>query len=294
MQLSEIMKDGRTAFTFEIFPPKKDMPIDTIYKTLDGLRGLQPDFISVTYGAGGSAADTKTADIAQIIKEKYGLESAVHLTCLYNTREDIDLICEQLRERNIRNILALRGDFNPNSERKPASDFPHASDLIAYLKTKGDYHIMAACYPEGHQEAESLDADIANLKRKVDAGATHLLSQLFFDNDAFFRFLDKARAAGINVPIEAGIMPCTSKASIERMVTMCGASLPAKFTRMMAKYQNYPDALKEAGIAYAIDQIIDLVSRGVDGIHLYTMNSPYVAKRISDAVLPLINPGAAR
>lgn len=294
MQLSEIMKDGRTAFTFEIFPPKKDMPIDTIYKTLDGLRGLQPDFISVTYGAGGSAADTKTADIAQIIKEKYGLESAVHLTCLYNTREDIDLICEQLRERNIRNILALRGDFNPNSERKPASDFPHASDLIAYLKTKGDYHIMAACYPEGHQEAESLDADIANLKRKVDAGATHLLSQLFFDNDAFFRFLDKARAAGIDVPIEAGIMPCTSKASIERMVTMCGASLPAKFTRMMAKYQNYPDALKEAGIAYAIDQIIDLVSRGVDGIHLYTMNSPYVAKRISDAVLPLINPGAAR
>ncbi len=294
MQLSEIMKDGRTAFTFEIFPPKKDMPIDTIYKTLDGLRGLQPDFISVTYGAGGSAADTKTADIAQIIKEKYGLESAVHLTCLYNTREDIDLICEQLKERNIRNILALRGDFNPNSERKPASDFPHASDLIAYLKTKGDYHIMAACYPEGHQEAESLDADIANLKRKVDAGATHLLSQLFFDNDAFFRFLDKARAAGINVPIEAGIMPCTSKASIERMVTMCGASLPAKFTRMMAKYQNYPDALKEAGIAYAIDQIIDLVSRGVDGIHLYTMNSPYVAKRISDAVLPLINPGAAR
>ena len=294
MQLSEIMKDGRTAFTFEIFPPKKDMPIDTIYKTLDGLRGLQPDFISVTYGAGGSAADTKTADIAQIIKEKYGLESAVHLTCLYNTREDIDLICEQLRERNIRNILALRGDYNPNSERKPASDFPHASDLIAYLKTKGDYHIMAACYPEGHQEAESLDADIANLKRKVDAGATHLLSQLFFDNDAFFRFLDKARAAGINVPIEAGIMPCTSKASIERMVTMCGASLPAKFTRMMAKYQNYPDALKEAGIAYAIDQIIDLVSRGVDGIHLYTMNSPYVAKRISDAVLPLINPGAAR
>ena len=149
MQLSEIMKDGRTAFTFEIFPPKKDMPIDTIYKTLDGLRGLQPDFISVTYGAGGSAADTKTADIAQIIKEKYGLESAVHLTCLYNTREDIDLICEQLRERNIRNILALRGDFNPNSERKPASDFPHASDLIAYLKTKGDYHIMAACYPRG-------------------------------------------------------------------------------------------------------------------------------------------------
>lgn len=291
MELSEIMKNGRTAFTFEIFPPKRDMPIETIYKTLDGLQGLHPDFISVTYGAGGSAADTKTADIAQIIKDKYGMESAVHLTCLYNTKEDIDLICEQLKERNIRNILALRGDRNPNAVREPQKDFPHASDLITYLRTKGDYHIMGACYPEGHLEAKSLDEDIENLKKKVDAGATHLLSQLFFDNDVYFRFLEKARKAGINVPIEAGIMPCTSKASIERMVMMCGASLPAKFTRTMARYENYPDALREAGIAYAIDQIIDLVSRGVDGIHLYTMNSPYVARKITEAVAPLLNPG---
>ena len=266
------------------------MLLETIYKTLDGLQGLHPDFISVTYGAGGSAADTKTADIAQIIMEKYNLEAAVHLTCLYNSKEDIDLICEQLKARNIKNILALRGDYNPNAEREPQHDFEHASDLIAYLKTKGDFHIMGACYPEGHQESESLDADIANLKKKVDAGADHLLSQLFFDNDAFFAFVDKARKAGITVPIEAGIMPCTSKASIERMVTMCGASLPAKFTRMMARYENYPEAIKEAGIAYAIDQIVDLVSRGVDGIHLYTMNSPYVAKKITDAVAPLINP----
>lgn len=290
MELRDIMKNGRTAFTFEIFPPKKDMPIDTIYKTLDGLEGLHPDFISVTYGAGGSAADTKTADIAQIIKERYGIESAVHLTCLYNSKEDIDMICEQLKERGIKNILALRGDYNEKAEREPQHDFEHASDLIAYLKTKGDFHIMGACYPEGHQEAEDLDADIINLKKKVDAGADHLLSQLFFDNDAFFRFLEKTRRAGISVPIEAGIMPCTSKASNERMVTMCGASLPAKFTRMMARYENYPDAIKEAGIAYAIDQIIDLVSRGVDGIHLYTMNNPYVAKRITEAVAPMINP----
>ena len=291
MELSEIMKNGRTAFTFEIFPPKRDMPIETIYKTLDGLEGLHPDFISVTYGAGGSAADTKTADIAQIIKEQYGLESAVHLTCLYNTKEDIDMICEQLEKRHIRNILALRGDRNPNAVREPQKDFPHASDLIAYLRKKGDYHIMAACYPEGHLEAKSLDEDIENLKKKVDAGASHLLSQLFFDNDVYFRFIEKARKAGIDVPIEAGIMPCTSKASIERMVMMCGASLPAKFTRTMARYENFPDALREAGIAYAIDQIIDLVSRGVDGIHLYTMNSPYVARRITEAVAPLLNPG---
>ena len=154
MELRDIMKNGRTAFTFEIFPPKKDMPIDTIYKTLDGLEGLHPDFISVTYGAGGSAADTKTADIAQIIKERYGIESAVHLTCLYNSKEDIDMICEQLKERGIKNILALRGDYNEKAEREPQHDFEHASDLIAYLKTKGDFHIMGACYPEGHQEAE--------------------------------------------------------------------------------------------------------------------------------------------
>lgn len=294
MKLSEIMKNGRTAFTFEIFPPKKDMPIETIYKTLDGLQGLRPDFISVTYGAGGSAADTKTADIAEIIEKKYSIASAVHLTCLYNTKEDIDLICEQLKARGIENILALRGDRNPNAVKEVQTDFAHASDLIAYLKTRGDFHIMAACYPEGHMEAATLDADIANLKKKVDAGADHLLSQLFFDNDAFFAFLDKARAAGITVPIEAGIMPCTSKASIERMVTMCGASIPSKFARMMARYEAYPDAVREGGIAYAIDQIIDLVSRGVDGIHLYTMNNPYVAKRITDAVAPMINPGLIR
>ena len=197
MKLTDIMKNGRTAFTFEIFPPKKDMPIETIYKTLDGLQGLHPDFISVTYGAGGSAADTKTADIAEIIEKKYGIASAVHLTCLYNSKEDIDLICEQLKARGIENILALRGDRNPNTEREIQKDFAHASDLIAYLRTKGDFHIMGACYPEGHMEAASLDADIENLKKKVDAGADHLLSQLFFDNDAYFRFLDKARAAGI-------------------------------------------------------------------------------------------------
>ncbi len=288
MKLSEIMKNGRTAFTFEIFPPKKTGSIDTIYKTLDGLYDLAPDFISVTYGAGGNAADTKTADIAEIIQKKYGIESAVHLTCLYNDRGDVDAIVEQLKQRGIQNILALRGDRNPDVT--PKTDFTHASDLVAYLKTKGDFHIMGACYPEVHQEARNMDEDIENLKRKVDAGASHLLSQLFFDNDAFFRYLDKVRAAGINVPIEAGIMPVVNKNQIERMVTMCGASLPAKFSRMMARYEEYPDALRDAGIAYAVDQIIDLVSQGVDGIHLYTMNNPYVARRISEAVRGIINP----
>lgn len=282
MKIAELIKPGKTTFSFEIFPPKKTSTIDTIYTTLDGLYDLKPDFIGVTYGAGGNAADTKTVDIAQVIREKYDIESAVHLTCLYNDKNDVDAIVEQLKERGIQNILALRGDRNPDFE--PKTDFKHASDLIAYLKTKGDFHIMGACYPEGHQEAGSLEEDIENLKRKVDAGADHLLSQLFFDNDAFFSFLDKARAAGIQVPIEAGIMPVVNKSQIERMVTLCGASLPHKFTRMMARYEEYPDALRDAGIAYAIDQIVDLAAQGVDGIHLYTMNNPYVARKICEAV----------
>lgn len=288
MKISEVITPGRTAFTFEIFPPKRNGSIETIYQTLEGLRDLHPDFISVTYGAGGNAADTKTCDIAQIIREKYHTESAVHLTCLYNSKEDIDRIVEQLRERGIQNILALRGDRNPDVA--PKEDFCYASDLIAYLRTKGDFYIMGGCYPEGHPQCSSQDADIEHLKRKVDAGTDRLLSQLFFDNDDFMRFLEKARRAGITVPIEAGIMPVVNKAQIERMVTLCGASLPRKFVRMMARYEQHPDALRDAGIAYAIDQIVDLVAQGVDGIHLYTMNNPYVARKITEAVQGIIRP----
>lgn len=288
MKISEVIAPGKTAFTFEVFPPKRNSSIDTIYQTLEGLGDLHPDFISVTYGAGGNAADTKTCDIAQIIREKYHTESAVHLTCLYNSREDIDCIVEQLQERGIRNILALRGDRNPDIA--PKEDFRYASDLVAYLKSKGDFYIMGGCYPECHPQCPTMEQDIENLKRKVDAGTDRLLSQLFFDNDDFMRFLEKARRAGIHVPIEAGIMPVVNKAQIERMVTLCGASLPRKFVRMMARYEQYPDALRDAGIAYAIDQIVDLVSQGVDGIHLYTMNNPYVARRITEAVRGIIRP----
>ena len=286
MKISDIIKKGKTAFTFEIFPPKKTGSIDSIYSTLDGLHGLKPDFISVTYGAGGNAADTKTVDIANIIRTNYATEAAIHLTCLYNSKADVDNIIGQLKEKNIQNILALRGDVNPDAA--PKQDFKHASDLIKYLKEKGDFYVMGACYPEGHLEAASLDEDIDNLKKKVDAGADHLLSQLFFDNEIFYDYMDKIRAKGINVPVEAGIMPVVNAKQIQRMVTMCGASLPAKFTRIMARYENHPEALKDAGIAYAIDQIIDLAAQGVDGIHLYTMNQPDVAKRIADAVRGVI------
>lgn len=286
MKISDLFKDNHTVFSFEIFPPKKDGSIETVYNTLDELTDLKPDFISVTYGAGGTQPGCSTREIVSIIKEKYHTESIAHLTCVNSAKADIDRVIEEFKAHGVENVLALRGDVNPDIE--PKKDFPHACDLIAYMKEHSDLSFSGACYPEGHPEAPSFDEDIANLKRKVDAGASHLMSQLFFDNDLFYGFLEKARAAGINVPIEAGIMPCVNAKQIQRMVTMCGASLPHKFTRLIARYGNSPEAMRDAGIAYAVDQIIDLAANGVDGIHLYTMNNPYVARKISESVSKVI------
>lgn len=287
MRISELFKSGKTVFSFEIFPPKKNGSIDTVYKTLDELTDLHPDFISVTYGAGGSVPGCSTREIVTIIKEKYHTESIAHLTCVNSARGDIDRIIAEFEQYGIENVLALRGDINPDIP--PKEEFKHASDLIAYMKSRSSsLSFSGACYPEGHLESESLDEDIENLKRKVDAGATHLMSQLFFDNDCFYRFLEKVRASGITVPIEAGIMPCVNANQIRRMVGLCGASLPHKFTRLIGKFENNPEAMRDAGIAYANEQIIDLVSSGVDGIHLYTMNNPYVARKISEGVSSVI------
>lgn len=286
MKICELFKEGHTVFSFEIFPPKKDGSIETVYNTLDELTDLKPDFISVTYGAGGTQPGCSTREIVSIIKEKYHTESIAHLTCVNSTKSDIDRVIEEFKAHGVENVLALRGDINPDIE--PKKEFPHACDLIAYMKERSDLSFSGACYPEGHPEAPSFDEDIANLKRKVDAGASHLMSQLFFDNDLFYGFLDKARAAGINVPIEAGVMPCINAKQIQRMVTMCGASLPHKFTRLIARYGDSPEAMRDAGIAYAVDQIIDLAANGVDGIHLYTMNNPYVARKISESVSRVI------
>lgn len=280
------MFDKGTVFSFEIFPPKKTSSIDTIYNTLEELKGLSPDFISVTFGAGGSANNKASIDIAQKIKQEYGIESAIHLPCINYTKDEIVSILGELVDHGITNILALRGDINPDIE--PKKEFKYASDLIEFIKKYGDFDIAGACYPEGHIETENIVTDVLNLKKKVDAGAEHLISQLFFDNDYFYSFLERTQIAGIDVPIEAGIMPVTNKKQIERMVSMCGASLPPKFSKMIQKYEHSPEALRDAGIAYAIDQIVDLVSNNVDGIHLYTMNNAYVARRISEAVESII------
>ena len=282
MKLAQLFGQGRTVFSCEVFPPKRDMPIDSIYTTLDGLKDIHPDFISVTYGAGGSQVNQTPRESASIIENKYHIPAMAHLTCVGADKGDVDQLLAELKADGVENILALRGDVNP--EVPPKTDFAHASDLVTYIRSHSDFGVSAACYPEGHLESPDLVSDIRHLKEKVDAGAQHLVSQLFFDNEDFFRFLERCRIAGITVPIEAGIMPVLSQASIQRMVSMCGASMPSKLTRILARYGDHPDALREAGIAYAIDQISDLIAGGVDGIHLYTMNNPQVAQQIAGSV----------
>lgn len=287
MNIQRLFESKKVVYSLEVFPPKKTTSIDTIYNTLYGLRGLRPDFISVTYGAGGSEAQkSKTCEIASLIKSEYQIEPVSHLTCVGSTKDDIREFLDKLKEEGVQNILALRGDITPGNG---VIDFEHASDLAAFIKNYDDsFNISGACYPECHCDAANLDEDIENLKKKVDAGVTHLVSQLFFDNDHFYTFMDKVEKAGIRIPIEAGIMPVINKSQIERTVSMCGASLPMKFSKMMNKYANDPIALKDAGIAFATEQIIDLINNDVRGIHLYTMNNVETATRITQSIANIL------
>jgi methylenetetrahydrofolate reductase (NADPH) len=289
MNLSTLYQANRTIFSFEIFPPKKDSSKESLSAALLQLKNIRPDFISVTYGAGGNAADSTTEDLAALCKQQCGIEPVAHLTCVNNDKQEIDAILERFRSKGIENILALRGDINPSVP--PKNDFRYASDLIAYIAEKGGFNIAAACYPEVHPEAVSEEEDLENLKRKVDCGASLLISQLFFDNEIFYRFLDKVRAKGIHAPIEAGIMPVVNSKQIKRIVELSGATFPRKFRRILERYGDYPEALRDAGIAYAIDQIVDLVANGVDGVHLYIMNNPYVAQKINNSVINVMQAG---
>ena len=225
MKIAQLFGKGKTVFSCEVFPPKKTSPVDSIYKTLDGLKDIHPDFISVTFGAGGSSnVNQSTAEIASIIQNQYHITAMAHLTCVGCTKGEATEILAQLKNSGVENVLALRGDRNPDFP--PKEDFLHADELVSFI----------------------------HRKQKVDAGAQHLVSQLFFDNDDFYRFLERCRIAGIEVPIEAGIMPVLNKSSIERMVSLCGASMPRKLTRILARYGDHPAALREAGMAYAIDE----------------------------------------
>lgn len=287
MEMTKMFSQNKTLFSYEIFPPKSAENFNDIHDTIKGLKTLDPAFISCTYGAGGNPADTSTIDICRIIKSDYGITPIAHITCVNNTRGDIDTIIEQLRLAGVENVLALRGD--KNDKVPPKDDFRYASQLIAYLKEKApELHISAACYPEVHPESPNVVEDIRRLKEKEDCGAEHFISQLFFDNEDFYTFRERTLIAGMHSPIEAGIMPVTSKAGILRMVSICGASVPKKLARILNRYESDKTALLDACVNYAIDQISDLIANGVDGIHLYSMNKPEISKRIYDAVKTLV------
>ena len=266
-------------FSFEIFPPKEAGKLQQIFDTVDALASLDPDLISVTYGAGGTSR-RNTAEIAARIQNSYSIPALAHLTCIGATREEMRETLDTLRDRGIKNILAMRGDTGTEGTK----DFRYANELIAFIKENYDFHIFAACYPEKHLEAYSFEEDLKNLKNKCDCGAEILISQLFFDNDSFFSFRDRAEKLGIKAPIEAGIMPITSAAQIKRMVSMCGASIPEKIQKILRAYSHNSMAMREAGIVYATNQIIDLLASGVHGIHLYTMNQPDIARRICENI----------
>ncbi|TDO85438.1 5,10-methylenetetrahydrofolate reductase (NAD(P)) [Halanaerobium saccharolyticum] len=286
MKIKNIFEEKEVVFSLEVFPPSPDVPIENIYQTLEELKDIDPDYISVTYGAGGGVRKNRTCELSSIIKEKYDVEALAHLTCINSDRETLNKILSRLESKNIENILALRGDKPVDGEA--IGDYNYAYQLIEHINKNNDFGVAAACYPEGHLETDSLEQDLEYLKQKVDCGVDYLISQMFFDNSLFYEFRSKAEKKGINVPIEAGIMPVINKKQVGRIIELSDAYFPEKFQKILDKYDDNPEALRDAGIAYAVEQIVDLISSEVDGIHLYTMNNPYVARRIKEAVGSLI------
>lgn len=282
MKISTLLAK-RPTVSFEIFPPKKDAGnLESIYQTIAELAALKPDFISVTYGAGGSTTDY-TVEIATAIKQQYGVEAVAHLSCIDATTAHLHEILGRLKENGIENILALRGDYPQGYDPDTVPrEFQYACDLDAFIKEHyGDsFCLSGACYPEVHQEAESLEADLAAMEAKVKAGATYLITQIFFDNRYYYRLVREARSRGITVPILAGIMPVINGKQLLRIAKMSGCSIPYELSAMIERFNTDPEAMGQVGINYATYQIMDLITNGVEGIHLYTMNRSSVAKEI--------------
>lgn len=271
--------------SLEVFPPKKEGEFEQAFTVLDELSKLSPDFISVTYGAGGSNSK-KTVEIASYIQNTLHIQALAHLTCVGNTAEEINKVVNNLKEHNVDHVLALRGDRpkDMTDEQFNSREFAHASDLMHYLKEQSCLHIAGACYPEKHYEAFSMESDLNHLKEKQDAGAEFFITQLFFDNDYFYAFREKAAKKGITIPICAGIMPITTSKQIGTTVSLSGSSVPKAMADMIAKYADSPDDMRKAGIDYATRQILDLKENAVDGIHIYTMNKSKMAAEIVSAI----------
>jgi len=280
MKIKDLFKNKNTVISFEIFPPNKKFPVENIYKTIDELSKLNPDYISVTYGAGGTTQD-RTVEITNRIKNINQIETMAHLTCIGATEESINATLKQLKNNGIKNILALRGDI-PRDQIHD-SKFSYASDLVKHIKKDGSFSIGGAFYPEVHFENNDL-LDLFHLKTKVDSGTDFLVSQLFFDNEDFYKFKEKTQKLNINVPLVAGILPVTNYKQIQKVRELCNAKIPRKFQTILDKFKDDPKALEEAGIIYATEQIIDLIASGVDGVHIYTMNKVHVTRKILENI----------
>ncbi len=271
--------------SLEVFPPKKEDEFESAYEVLNQMAQLHPAFISVTYGAGGSRSK-KTIDIASYIQNNLHIPALAHMTCVGSKKEELLAVYGELKKANVTKVLALRGDRpkTMSDAQYESRDFAHASDMIAFLKENTDLQIAGACYPEKHPESFSLEADLQYLKLKQDMGAEFFISQMFFDNDYFYAFRDRALQKGITLPIHAGIMPITSSRQLGTTVTLSGSSIPKALADLFAKYGEEPEDMKKAGIDYCIRQILDLKQIGVDGIHLYSMNRPRTTAEIAEAI----------
>ncbi|MCK9478732.1 MAG: methylenetetrahydrofolate reductase [NAD(P)H] [Firmicutes bacterium] len=287
MNIKDLLNSKRVSLSFEVFPPKENAQICGVLSAVKRLSEQQPDFMSVTYGAGGGTS-TNTAQIADYIENKLNVTALAHLTCVSSTPNDIAAITGELSQKGVKNILALRGDLPSNMQNMPPRHYKYAAQLIRDLKKTNDFCIGGACYPEGHIENPNKEDDIAYLKEKVDAGCDFLITQLFFDNNVLYNFLYRLFQNNINVPVIAGIMPVTNIKSIRKMTKLSGAALTPKYKAMLDRFEHSPKALAQAGIAYAIEQVIDLISNGVKGIHIYTMNKPEIAESIIAGVSHII------
>ena len=285
MKIDEILAQRSPCFSFEFFPPKTDEGVDKLMATIKGLRILNPGFVSVTYGAGGSSR-ARTLDVVKRIKNELGMEPMAHVTCVGHSRDELREVFDALREAGVDNVMALRGDPPKGEERfsPAAGGFNYASELIGMIAAEFGFTIGAAGYPEKHQEAESLDSDVANAARKVKAGARFLVTQFFFDNDAYFQYVDRLRAAGVDVPVLPGIMPITNFAAIGNMTKMSGATIPQRLLAELEARSDEPDAVADLGVAYTALQCRDLLDRGAPGLHFYTLNRSPVTRAVVSAL----------
>lgn len=288
MKIKERLQDGKIHISFEIFPPKTEAGYHNVVSAAEQIAALRPSFISVTYGAGGGTSKN-TVNIASHIRDNFGVETLAHLTCVSSTKEEVHQVIEQIKEKGIENILALRGDIPKDKDFPLPNHYRYACELIEDIKTQGDFCIGAACYPEGHVETEHKQEDILHLKNKVDCGVDFLTTQMFFDNAILYNFLYRVREAGITVPIIPGIMPMTNAKQIKRSCQLSGTVLPERFKAIVDRFGDNPAAMQQAGIAYATDQIIDLLANGVNNIHVYSMNKPEVAQAIMANLSEIFN-----